>query len=362
MKAAICALTPGGAALATSLGPCLTGAGYEPALYLPDGLAPPCSGAISFGRPLRDLLADLFPDNRALVLVMALGIAVRLLAPLLRDKRTDPAVVVLDEKGEFAVSMLSGHLGGANDLARCLAGFTGGRAVITTATDVLGLLAPDVLARRYSLVPEPFSSLKAVNAALAAGETVRVYSEVPLPGERWEGLLLYPWEDVETVGDTWRVLITDRTGLGEHRTLYLRTRRILAGVGTRSGIDTEVVLEALQAAFQRSGHSIKSCRALATADLKAGEPGLVAAAASLGVPLYAYPRVLLKEVIDRAGLAMSALVQEKIGVGGVCEPASLLAAGTTRLILPKMALNGVTVALAEAAWPSSVPVQEGWNT
>jgi len=362
LKAAVCALTPGGAALAGSLGPCLAGAGYEPALYLPDGLVPPGSGAIAFGRPLRDLLTELFPTHRALVLVMALGIAVRLLSPLLRDKRTDPAVVVLDEKGEYAVSMLSGHLGGANDLARCLAGCTGGRAVVTTATDVRGLLAPDVLARRYGLVPEPFTSLKAVNAALAAGETVRVYSEVPLPEEQGQGLLWRPWEARDESGDTWRVLVTDRTGEGEQDTLYLRPRCILAGVGTRSGISADLVLEALQAAFQQAGRSIAGCRALATADLKAGEPGLVAAAARLGVPLYAYPRARLKEVIAGVGLATSALVQEKIGVGGVCEPASLLAAGTTRLVLPKTARDGVTVALAEAGWLWSAPDREHWNT
>jgi len=356
LKAAICALTPGGAALAASLPPCLAGAGYEPALYVPERLVTP--GAIPFDRPLRDVLAELFPTHGALVLVMALGIAVRLLAPLLRDKRTDPAVVVLDEKGEYAVSMLSGHLGGANDLARCLAGYTGGRAVITTATDVQGLLAPDVLARRYGLVPEPFAVLKAVNAALAAGETVRVYSEVTLPVEQGQGLVWRPWEARQEPGDTWRVLVTDRTGEGERCTLYLRPCLIVAGVGTRSGISTERVLVAIQAAFQQAGRSVAACRALATADLKAGEPGLVAAAARLGVPLYAYPRGRLQEVIAGAGLSTSVLVQEKVGVGGVCEPASLLAAGTTRLILPKTARDGVTVALAEAAWPWSAPDRE----
>ncbi|MDA8333941.1 MAG: cobalamin biosynthesis protein [Peptococcaceae bacterium] len=348
MKAAVLALTPGGAELASRLEPCLAGAGYDPVLYLPERLAGGGT-AVPFSHPLRELVAGLFPESRALVLVMALGIAVRLLAPCLRDKRTDPAVVVLDEKGEYAVSVLSGHLGGANDLARLLAAFTGGRAVVTTATDVLGLLAPDVLARRFSLVPDPFDAVKPVNAALAGGETVPVYSEVALPAE--EGLLWRPWEARDEAGYNWRVLVTDRSGEEGPGILCLRPRRLVAGVGTRSGIGPEKVLEALAAAFQLAGRSMAALSALATADLKAGEPGLVTAAARLGVPLYAYPRTRLREAIDGAGLACSALVEGKIGVGGVCEPASICAAGTTRLILPKTARDGVTVALAEAAWP-----------
>jgi len=356
MKAAVCALTPGGARLAESLLPALAGAGYEPVLHLPGGLVGPGSPAIPFDRPFAALVARLFPTHRALVLVMALGIAVRLVAPCLRDKTADPAVVVLDEKGENVVSVLSGHLGGANDLVRMLAEHTGGRAVITTATDVLGLLAPDVLARRYGLVPEPKGAVRVVNAALAAGRTVPVYAEVPLELPEGRGLVPRPWEARgETSGP--RVLVTDRIETGDQAVLYLRPRRLAAGVGTRSGIDAGRVLEALTAACALAGRSLTALRVLATADLKAGETGLVEAAARLGVPLYAFPRSRLREVVAGERLSASSLVEEKIGVGGVCEPASLLAAGTPRegLILPKTAHNGVTVALAEAAWPWSAP-------
>lgn len=357
MKAAVCALTPGGAELAARLLPCLAEAGYDTLLYLPDRLAG--GRAVPFDS-LRDLLTELFPACRALVLVMALGIAVRLLAPSLRGKRTDPAVVVLDEKGEYAVSVLSGHQGGANDLARRLAAFTGGRAVITTATDVRGLVAPDLLARRLDLVPEPPDAVKTVNALLAAGEKVPFYSEVPLPVR--EGLYERPWEARSEPGYTWRVLVTDRTGEGGPGTLYLRPRRLVAGVGARSGISPERVLEALEAAFRTAGRSPGTLRALATVDLKAGETGLLTAAARLGVPLYTYSRERLSAVIDRAGLMNSAFVKEKIGVGGVCEPASMCAAGTTRLLLPKTTRNGVTVALAAAAWPWSAPGREPGST
>ena len=148
-----------------------------------------------------------FAERRALVFVGAVGIAVRAVAPYLRSKATDPAVVAVDECGRFAVPVVSGHLGGANDLARAIASLCGATAVITTATDANGVFAVDEWAKRQNCaVPDPHS-IKGVSAKILAGETVHVRSAWPVEGAPPAGVAL-------TDGNDWDVLVDVRRGEG----------------------------------------------------------------------------------------------------------------------------------------------------
>ena len=164
---AVYALTPQGARLARGLANEL-----RADLYLPGKLAGPGERAFD---SLPELVADVFHEYAGHVFVAACGIAVRAVAPHLRSKAQDPGVVVLDQNGRHAVSLLSGHLGGANDLARRAAAFTGGEAVITTATDSAGLPSLDILARDSGLAIENLEAVRTVNAGLLAGQTVQVF-------------------------------------------------------------------------------------------------------------------------------------------------------------------------------------------
>ncbi len=345
MKLAVVAITRQGSGLACTVAGGLRAKGHEVRLLLPEAYAR--EGADILSVPLAEAAGGLFDAYDGLVMIMALGIVMRVLAPHIRDKRTDPAVVVLDEGGGFVISALSGHLGGANDLARELAGIIGAVPVITTATDVHGLGAVDVLARDYHMAMEPFDAVRGVNSALVNGGRVGLYAEYRLP-EIPRGFILMEEQDGPPVD--WKVLITGRNLTPQGgRTLYLRPRNLVVGIGCRKGAGAGEILDSIRESLKILDKSPLCIKSLATVDLKAGEPGLKKAATSLGVPLLIYSREDIKNIFDAggAGLTFSPLVQQKIGVGGVCEPVALLACPRGRLILNKTKYPGITVAVAE---------------
>lgn len=131
---------------------------------------------------LSPLVKMLFTDYKGIVFIMSTGIVVRVIAPFIRDKRVDPAIVVMDDGGRHAISLLSGHIGGANDLALAVAAAVAARPVITTATDTAGLPAADVLAVKLGLAIEPFGNMKGINAAIVAGEKAEFFVDDTLDG------------------------------------------------------------------------------------------------------------------------------------------------------------------------------------
>ncbi|MGB9920164.1 MAG: cobalt-precorrin 5A hydrolase [Moorellales bacterium] len=305
---------------------------------------------------LTAFLGELFVSQDALILVMATGVAVRCLAPHLRDKRCDPAVVVVGEDGRYVISLLSGHLGGANELAQYLARLIGGKPVITTASDLGGLPALDVVARDLGLVPAPEGRLARVAARLVNGARVGFWAEPLLVPDLEERLgkgrvhLLADFEGPE--GWEAGVLVTDRRlpDFGP-AWMFWRPRTVVVGVGCRRGVSARTVLGAVGRVLRSAGISRRSLRALATVDLKADEPGLVAAAARLRCPLLVFNREEVARVLgEDPQLVRSGRVQAEIGVGGVCEPCAKLGARGGDLIWPKTAYRGVTVAVARAGW------------
>jgi len=127
-----------------------------------------------------ETVSELWDDCRNLIFIMAAGIVVRTIAPLIKDKKTDPAIVVLDEKGRFAISLLSGHIGGANEIAREIANFLGGDAVITTASDVNNLPSIDLWAEENNLIIEDWEMIPQISTRLLNNGALRVYSEIEI--------------------------------------------------------------------------------------------------------------------------------------------------------------------------------------
>jgi cobalt-precorrin 5A hydrolase len=340
------ALTPRGRELALLIG---SRTGFK--VYLPAKLLLPGDEARPFDS-LREALADAFAAERQLVLVMAAGIAVRLLAPLLAGKRQDPAVVVLDEGGRHVISLLSGHFGGANSLARQLAAAIGAVPVITTATDAAGLTAVDVLAEQFKLLPEPFARIKEYNYAQLQGETVAVFADSRPPSpERYAGLCFRRSDDYAVLRRqfAWRAVITDLACWpGAESDLHLRPVSLFVGVGCRRGAASAEVMDAINTVFLKSNLAPASLAALATIEARRDEPGLKQAAELLGKPLITFSVPQIREL--KAPYRHSPFVYQTMGVGGVCEPAAILAAGG-RLLVEKQKLNGITVAVARAASP-----------
>ncbi len=304
------------------------------------GEAPPGWTRLDSG--LTEAVGGLFSGYRALVFVSATGIAVRAVAPHLRGKNSDPAVVVIDDLGRFAISLVSGHLGGANRLTELLAAGLGAVPVVTTATDAMGLVAPDLLASEFGWVPDPPNRLRGISAALAGGREVVWYCEpefLPvLTGRLGPKAVIRSIETIPASLGGPAVLVTPRVvGQAGPGVLNLRPPCLAAGVGCR------------RAALDRAGMAETALGCLSTADLKAGEPGLVEAARRMGIPLVVVSRSEISQF--EGSYSRSEFVRRATGVEGVCEPAAMLTAKTEQLILGKTTFPkfpGVTVALAAA--------------
>ncbi|MEW6446506.1 MAG: cobalamin biosynthesis protein [Bacillota bacterium] len=308
---------------------------------------------------LKEQVAALFPRAGGLVFIMAVGIAVRLVAPHLKDKFYDPPVVAVDEAGRFAVSLIGGHHGG-NALAVDVAAAVGACPVVTTASEVLDRPAVDLFAAQFNLSLEPEEHLAAVAQALVDGERVAILWDVDVPPvDYWwpPEVAVIPWglKDGFPEGFAARMLITEKAVEDQPPApfLLLRPRRYVAGIGCRRGTPKEKILAALKDAAAANGVPLCCLREMATVDLKMGEEGLHAAADNLGVPLRFFGVDALREVkakLATGAVQQSAFVREKIGVGNVCELAAI-AAGGERLVVRKTVFPGVTVAVAAVPWP-----------
>lgn len=347
---AIVALTVRGAALACRLASLTGGAAHLPARF-----APP--GATSYDTPVADLIATLWPRQRRLLLVMPVGVAVRSIALLLGDKATDPGVVALDELGRFAVSVVGGHRGGANALARDVARLLGGEAVVTTASDARELPALDLLGRDEGWVVANPAALTPVMAALVNDGRVGVFQEA---GSRaWlstpETATLHfvaTLDELAAPSFDAGVAITPRRADGlpsslSERCVIYHPPCLSVGIGCARGVSASEVATAVAGALAGAGLAPAAVREFASIDLKQDEEGLLAYAAELQAPLRFFTAGRLNEV---TAPNPSEVVRQAVGAHGVAEPAALLAAGAESLVVEKQVRGRVTVAVALAPW------------
>lgn len=281
---------------------------------------------------------ELWKEYKNLIFIMAAGIVVRTIAPLVKDKKTDPAVVVLDEKGRFAISLLSGHLGGANRLAGEIAGFLGGEAVITTASDINGMTSMDIWARDNNLTIENWNQLPAVSSRLLKKGSLKVYSEADM--------LLPPDFSATADSGSADILITNKRDFyGKKRGQFImRPGNIVIGFGCNSNTQAEEIEEVVRKVFEENNLSSSSIHSIATLDKKGKEPGLIAFAGKHNIRV----SVFTPEELNRVkGISRSEAAFRATGANAVAEPAALLAAGADRLLLNKQKSGNVTIALAE---------------
>ena len=312
------------------------------------------------GGVLRKKVAAAFRrgGKEALVFISASGIAVRTIAPFLKDKSSDPAVLLLDIKGKFVISLLSGHLGGANELTRALAHALGAVPVITTATDSEGLPCIEELASGFSLTIENPRAIKRINAAILRGEKITVADANP------ERLLAmkkaFAGQDIIAFKRSLAAkkhdgelcaLISYREGdpAAARADIVLRPREFVVGIGCRRGVTMGEVRAAYLSVLGKRGLSPLSVRNLATVDIKKTERGLTSFARREGLAIEFFSTGELGAVRPPSG-ASAAL--DKLGVPGVSESAALISASTERLWIKKKISGRITIAVARAPFSS----------
>ena len=353
---AIVAVSRRGAALGARMRDALGG---NVALYTQRRFADEIDGAIAFDLPLRPLIARLFAECGGLALMLPAGAAVRLIAPHIADKHTDPAVVCVDDGGRFAVSLLSGHIGGADALARRIADAIGATAVITSASHALDTLAVDLLGSEFGWRIEASSAaITRASAAVINGDPVGVYQDA---GER-------DWRDAakplppnihirETPSSLARfaavLLITDRTDIADMiganasaPIVIYRPRSLAVGVGCRRGVAVDELESLLQDTFAAHRLSSASIRCIATAEIKRDEPAIRLLGERLGAPIRYYDADALNATPGPSGPSAA---QRLLGVYGVSEPAALLASGGGAIVAPRTKSARATIAAARIA-------------
>lgn len=289
---------------------------------------------------LAQWVGNAFDAADALVFVGATGIAVRAIAPHVRSKAFDPAVVVVDEQGGFAIPLLSGHLGGANDLARRIAKACGAQPAITTATDVRGVFAVDEWAKGLGCAIVNPARIKSVSAKLLAGATVRVASDWPLPPNAPRGI---------EFGDASKadVILSMRSDV-EPDALQVVPRILSLGVGCRRGTRGDALLQRVRNLMARAGLRMEALVHVCTIDAKANEPAILELCRELGLPLRTYSAERLAAVPGE--FAHSPFVLQTTGVDNVCERSAVLGSGGGTLVRGKEAGEGITLALAAEAF------------
>lgn len=356
---AIIYVTPKGSEVAHKIVDVLRDSGIKCTVFAPEKYVR--EGEKPLRRSLSDEIKDIFCKFSAIVGVMAAGILIRTLAPLLRGKLVDPAVVCVDVAGRFAVSLLSGHYGGANHLARLIAAGIGATPVITTGSDTLGRKSVEEIARSLHcniLNPE---MLVDINALIVNERKIALvfigFDSLKVPGSicGYEVFVAKNLEESCAILDRFDggiLIVRDPPNMPieiKKPIILLKPRRIIVGIGARKDVRSMEVLEAIKKGLDRINIPLAFIHELVTIDIKREGDGIVTAGQILGVPVNF---VSVNEIrkFNREDLTPdSEVVKKYIGVGGVCERAALIAAGRdAQLLLKKVKFGRVTVAVAEA--------------
>lgn len=307
---------------------------------------------VSDVRSVADIVAAHITTAKVIVFFSATGIAVRTMAPFLRHKSVDPAVIVLDEMGNYAVSLVSGHAGAANEYTNYIATLSGAKPVVTTATDVEGKFAVDVFAKKNRLTMLDWTFAKEISAAILRGETVSLDTNYEIVGNVPDELSVNDSTAKYHIKVTSDVLEIYQKKENE---LILVPQCYMIGIGCKSNTSEGLIYEAVKICMDMYGADMKGVAAVASIDMKEEEPGLVSFCRSLNVPFMTYDAHTLNEVTG--SYTESAFVEQVTGVDNVCERSAVACVNTFKrvdgsyghyeFVCRKTAREGVTVAIVQ---------------
>lgn len=309
-------------------------------LFTGPSIANPPSGTVKFKSLSKSVECE-FYNFSSHIFIMAAGIVIRVIAPLVKNKLIDPAVIIVDDHGRFAVSLLSGHLGGANELAEKVAEHLNAVPVITTATDINHVPSIDLLAKEHGLLIENPEAIKRVNMAFLKGLKVGFHDPMKILIKELHG-----WTDTDKANDVdpqAGVYVDYRINQLSDHILVLRPKLLAVGIGCNRNTDIAEIVESVRDVFFKFKLSINSIESIATIDAKDDEPGILKLARLLGVPVKFFSR----DDLERAGKVPtpSEVVKKHMGVASICEAAAILSSNQGKLLVPKQVMKNVTIAV-----------------
>ena len=301
----------------------------------------------SYHKNVKKYFPILFYEYDAIIAIMASGILIRSIAPLIESKVTDPAVLNIDDNGNFVISMLSGHLGGANKLTKKIAGLIDAKPVITTSTDVNKKLGIDVLAQDLYLSIDNTKEILFFNKAILDGKKLTFTVN---PDRNFDYLFDY-LKNITLEMDVFFEYSNDVDADEIHVTLeghemILKERKIVVGIGCRRGKEYEKILDAFSKSISQLNIHKSRVSMLASAEIKKDEEGILKLSQNLNVSVN-FVEIDKLKLFESSDVAKSEFVYSKFGIYGVCEPSALITAGfDSKLIYKKTSYNGVTIAVA----------------
>ena len=343
---AIWALTPGGAALGRKIAGMLPDAD----LYLSRKCGDRETGCLFFSH-LADAVTKKFSGYDGHLFIMSTGIVIRVLAPLILHKTIDPAVVVMDETGRYIISLLAGHIGGANRLTKEMAALIRAEPVITTATDVNRMPSIDILAGQRDLAIENPGAIRHVSMSFLKGDRIYLHDPYRLMIDALPRKSMVADRQTAFQKGLAGIFIDDRVLDLPDQILVLRPKSLVVGIGCNRHTPMTEMRHLLLNTFKESNLSPASVACFASVDIKADEKGLLALGRSFKCPVLFFSKKELGEVttIEHP----SAVVEKHLGVKSVCEAAAILAAQNSHLTVPKQKTPNVTVSIARKSFISS---------
>lgn len=338
---ALFCLTPGGVALAQRLREALPLTCFTSEKLLQPGFIP-------FGGSFAQTVQQAFSQYSALVFIAATGIVVRVIAPMLCDKLQDPAIVVMDERAEHVISLLSGHMGGANELTRQLAALLNADPVITTATDVNQMAALDTLAAKLDATMQNFrQAVKTINQMLVSQQRVGLWWDDDFAGsaQQYDTRGFIPVDNLDSLPALDAlVCVTLRNALPPQKIpLYkLVPKRVVAGIGCRRDTPPQTVAVLLNQQLAENHFDPLALRAIGSVTLKQHEPALLELAKNHQIPFDIFSVDQLSEHEHR--FPASEFVRLTVGVGSVSQPAAWLMSNG-KLVGRTLKQQGVTITL-----------------
>lgn len=290
----------------------------------------------------KECVEEAFKKDDAIIFIMAAGIVVRSIAPHIKSKLEDPAVIVMDEKGNNVISLLSGHIGGGNAIALEIAQSISANPVITTASDVQDKIAVDLLAIKNDLVIDAMKDATTFASCVVNGEALVMKTDGVVKCHLDNQWTLNPLR----IKEDDKLLYISNKSTKEHKTLWLIPRNIVIGVGCRRGTEKIKLLGAIEKSLSALSLDPRSVKKISTVDVKADEVGLIATANELNLPL---------EIINREAIALiqdefegSDFVEKTIGVRAVAEPVAKISSNRAgKFLMGKTAYDGITIAIWE---------------